>query len=80
MRAFMPAALADATTRAALAFAAGRPTIVGSISAPAALTEEALKTMCVHKLKMIAGVVLSAGTIATGAAWAVQPSSADLPR
>ena len=76
-RAVVPAALADATTRAAMASAAGRLTVIGSISAPAALTEEVLKTMWFHKLKMIAGVILSAGTIATGAAWALQPSSPD---
>ena len=78
-RAVVPAALADATTRAAMASAAERLTIVGSISAPAALTEEVLKTMWFHKLKMIAGAILSAGTIATGAAWALQPSRPDPP-
>ena len=74
-RAVVPAALADATTRAGLAYAAGRLTFGGSLSAPAALTEEVLKMMFVHKLKtiagtMVAGTILAAGLGATGAAWA----------
>ena len=69
----MPAALADATIRAAMATAAGRTTIAGAISAPAAITREVLKTMWFHELKMIAGgmmagVLLTAGVVATGAA------------
>jgi RNA polymerase sigma-70 factor (ECF subfamily) len=76
-RAVVPAALADSTIRAGLAYVAGRLTIGVSISAPAALTEEVLKTMFVHKLRMIAGTmtagtVLAAGIAATGAAWARQ--------
>ena len=78
-RAVVPAALADSTTRAALASAAGRLAIVGPISAPAALTEEVLKTMWFHKLRMIAGgmiagTILAAGVVATGAAWVLQES------
>ena len=83
-RAVVPAALADSTTRAALASAAGRPTIIGLISAPAALTEEVLKTMWFHKLRMIAGgmiagAILAAGVVATGAARALQESRPDPP-
>ena len=71
-RPVVPAALADAAARAALASAAGRPAIVGAISAPAALTEEVLKAMWFHKLKMIAGTMmagtlLAAGVVAAGA-------------
>ena len=58
-RAVVPAALADSTTRAALASAAGRLAIIGSISTPAALTEEVLKTMWFHKLRMIAGGMIA---------------------
>jgi RNA polymerase sigma factor (sigma-70 family) len=76
-RAVVPAALTDATTRAGLAYAAGRLAILGSIPAPAALTEEVLKTMWFHGLKMIAGgmmagAILATGIVATGAAWARQ--------
>jgi RNA polymerase sigma-70 factor (ECF subfamily) len=83
--AVVPAALADATTRAALASAARRLTIVGSISAPAALTEEVLKAMFVHKLKliaggMIAGAILAAGVVATGAARALPETRPDPPK
>ena len=82
-RPVVPAALADAATRAALASAAGRPAIVGAISAPAALTEEVLKAMWFHKLKMIAGTMmagtlLAAGVVATGAARAL-PESSPIP-
>ncbi len=83
-RAVVPAALADATTRAALASAAGRLAILGSISAPAALTEEVLKTMWFDKLRMIAGgmiagAVLTAGVVATGAARALPAPGPDAP-
>jgi RNA polymerase sigma-70 factor (ECF subfamily) len=72
-RSIVPAALANAAARAATASAAGRPAIAGVISAPAALTEEVLKTMWLHELKMIAGgmmagAILAAGVVATGAA------------
>ena len=55
-----------------LASAAGRPAVVGAISAPAALSEEVLKSMWFHKLKMIAGTLmagtlLAAGVVAAGA-------------
>jgi len=81
-RAVVPAALADATTRAALASAAGRLTKIGVISAPAALTQEVLKVMWFDKLKLIAGgmmasVIVVAGIVATGAAWARQGSNPD---
>ena len=82
-RAVVPAALADATTRAGLAAAAGRSTIVGSVSVPAALTEEVLKIMFVHKLKVIAGTMIAgtilAGVVATGAAWGRQGVNAPPP-
>ncbi len=73
------AGLLDATTRAALVLtsAAGRSAIVGSIAAPTALSEEVLKTMFHHELRriagaMIAGVLLGAGVVGAGAAWALQ--------
>jgi RNA polymerase sigma factor (sigma-70 family) len=83
-RAVVPAALTDSTIRAGLAYAAGRLAILGSIPAPAALTEEVLKTMWFHSLKMIAGgmmagAILAAGIAATGAAWARQGSNVHPP-
>jgi RNA polymerase sigma factor (sigma-70 family) len=78
-RAVVPAALAGSTTRAALSSAAGRLAVIGLISAPSALTEEVLKAMWLHKLRMIAGgmiagVILAAGAAATGAALVLQES------
>jgi RNA polymerase sigma-70 factor (ECF subfamily) len=67
-RPVVPAALAEATTRAMLAAGAGRPTIAGAASAPAALTEEVLKTMWFHKLKMIAGATMAGAILAAGVA------------
>jgi hypothetical protein len=82
VRAVVPAALTDSTTRVGLAYAAERLAILGSIPAPAALTEEVLKTMWFHSLKMIAGgmmagAILATGIAATGAAWARQGWNAD---
>jgi RNA polymerase sigma factor (sigma-70 family) len=76
-RAVVPAALAEATTRAVLAAAAGRLMVIGSLTAPAALTEEVLRTMVMQEFRLIAGgmmagVVLAVmGAVATGAvrAW-----------
>ncbi len=73
----VPASLLDATVRAALAMAmksaAGRSAIAG----PAALSGEVLRTMFHHELRMIgggmiAGVLLAAGVVGAGAAWALQ--------
>lgn len=91
-RLVVPAALAEATTRAVLSAGIGRPAIAGVVSAPAALAEEVLKTMWFHKLKMIAGTlmagaILAAGVAATGPARArpeappdPTPPSADAAR
>jgi RNA polymerase sigma factor (sigma-70 family) len=63
----MPAALADATTRTALVFAAGPTAAAGAITAPvAALTQGVLRTMMLTKLKIGAGVLLSLGVLGTG--------------
>jgi RNA polymerase sigma-70 factor (ECF subfamily) len=83
-RAVVTAAMADSTAQAAMTSAAGRPTIVGSISAPAALTQEVLKAMWFHKLRMIAagmiaGAGLAAGAVAAGSAWALRESRPDPP-
>lgn len=67
-RSVVPAALAETTTRAVLASAAGRPAIAGAISGPAALTEEVLKTMWLHKLKTIAGTLAAGALVAAGVA------------
>ena len=84
-RPVVPAALADAAARAALASAAGRPAIVGAISAPAALTEEVLKAMWFHKLKMIAGTMmagtlLAAGVVATGTGRGMSEATPEVAR
>jgi RNA polymerase sigma factor (sigma-70 family) len=83
-RAAVPVVLTGATTRAAMECAAGRSTIAVAISAPAALTQEVLRAMWSHELKriaggMLAGVVLAAGVVATGAARA-RPGAAPDPR
>jgi RNA polymerase sigma factor (sigma-70 family) len=83
-RAVVPAALADSTTRAALASAAGRMAIIGLMATPAALTEEVLKAMWFDKLRMIAGgmiagAVLTASVVATGAARALPAPAPDAP-
>jgi protocatechuate 3,4-dioxygenase beta subunit len=63
----IPPLLCDSTTRAAIAFAA-RHAAAGASSAPAAaLAQEVLRTMLVHKLKFIVMTVLALATLATGA-------------
>ncbi len=58
--------LCDSTTRAALLFAA-RPAASGALSAPAAaLAQEVLRTMLLHKLKATALALLLFATLATG--------------
>jgi RNA polymerase sigma factor (sigma-70 family) len=58
----MPAAVAQATLRAALTFAAGQ----GLTSVPAALAEEVLRAMFLSKLKAGAALLLALAVVGTG--------------
>ena len=62
--------LCDSTTRAAIAFAARHAAAGGALSAPAAaLAQEVLRTMLLHKLKLTAMSLLLLAAVATGAGW-----------
>ncbi len=74
--------LCDITTRAAIHFAAG-PAAGGALSAStAALAREVLRSMLVHKLKLVASTVLFLGVVATGAGFLSRtlPASAQSER
>ena len=61
--------LYEITTRAALRFAAG-PAAVDALSASTtALAQEVLRSMLIHKLKLVALTVLFLGAVATGAGY-----------
>jgi RNA polymerase sigma factor (sigma-70 family) len=65
----VPPLLCDSTTRAAIAFAA-RHAAAGALSAPAAaLAQEVLRTMVIHKLRLVVMTVLALAAIATGAGY-----------
>ena len=65
----IPPLLCETTTKAAIAFAARRAT-GGALSAPvAALAQEVLQIMTVHKLCTGFATVLALATLATGADW-----------
>jgi RNA polymerase sigma factor (sigma-70 family) len=65
--------LCDSTTRAAIAFAA-RHAAGGALSASAAaLAQEVLQTMLIHKLKAAALSFLLLAVVATGAGWLARP-------
>jgi RNA polymerase sigma factor (sigma-70 family) len=66
----VPPLLCDSTTRAALAFAARHAVTGGALSAPAAaLAQEVLSTMLIHKLKLVAIAALALAAVTTGAGW-----------
>jgi len=66
-RASIPPLLCETTTRAATAFAA-RHAATGVLSAStSALAQEVLRTMLIHKLRLVAMTVLGLAAIATGA-------------
>jgi RNA polymerase sigma factor (sigma-70 family) len=74
--------LCDSTTRAAIRFAA-RHAVGGALSAPAAaMAQEVLRTMLLHKLKATALSLLMLATLATGAGYLTHaPATAqDEPR
>ncbi|HLH28593.1 MAG TPA: carboxypeptidase-like regulatory domain-containing protein, partial [Acidimicrobiales bacterium] len=61
--------LCDITTRAALQFAAG-PAVGGALAAStAALAQEVLRSMLIHKLKLVGLTLLVLGAVATGAGY-----------
>jgi hypothetical protein len=60
-------ALVNSTTRAALAFAAGKPAAAGGLSAAAALAEGVVRAMFLTKVKMAAAVLLTLGLLGAGA-------------
>jgi hypothetical protein len=65
----IPSLLCDSTTWAAI-HSAARPAAAGALSAPvAALAQEVLRTMFLHKLKLTAISLLLVATVATGAGW-----------
>jgi RNA polymerase sigma factor (sigma-70 family) len=60
--------LCDSTTRSAIQFAASHATAGGAISAPAAaLAQEVLRTMLLHKIRLTAMSVVLLAAVATGA-------------
>ncbi len=62
-----PAGLAESTTKAALAFAAGKTLTAGVVSASALqLTQGVLRTMSVHKFAITAATLLVAGSVTSG--------------
>jgi RNA polymerase sigma factor (sigma-70 family) len=73
----VPPLLCDSTTRAAIAFAA-RHAAAGALSAPAAaLAQEVLRTMVIHKLRLVVMTVLAlaagAGVLARSLAMKEEP-------
>ncbi len=66
--------LCDSTTRAAIHFAA-RHAAGGALAAPAAaLAQEVLRTMLLHKLKLAAMSLLLLAILAAGAGWLARPA------
>jgi RNA polymerase sigma factor (sigma-70 family) len=66
----IPPLLCDSTTRAAITFAARHAGVGGALSAPAAaLAQEVLHTMLIHKLRLIVMTVLALAAITTGAGY-----------
>ena len=62
-----PVGLAESTTKAALAFAAGKTLTAGVVSASVLqLTQGVLRTMSVHKFAITAATLLVAGSITSG--------------
>jgi RNA polymerase sigma factor (sigma-70 family) len=76
--AFVPAAVACSTIRAATLFAAGDPATASVISVRAvALTEGVLKTMFTTKVKIATALVLGVGLLGIG--WGIIPTRAAAP-
>jgi RNA polymerase sigma factor (sigma-70 family) len=66
----VPPLLCETTTRAAIAFAARSTAAGGALSAlAAALAQEVLRTMIIHKLRLVVITALALAAVATGAGW-----------
>ena len=66
----IPLLLCDSTTRAAIAFAVRHTASGGALAVPAAaLAQEVLRTMFLHKLRLTAMSVLRMAAVATCAGW-----------
>ena len=78
-QAVVPVALANATVRMALQYAAGKAATAGVAALPVVLlTQGVLKTMVLQKLKVVLGVMLAAALTAAGAGvWAQQALRSD---
>ena len=61
--------LNEITTRAALRFAAGPAAVEALSASTTALAQEVLRSMLIHKLKLVALTVLFLGAVATGAGY-----------
>jgi RNA polymerase sigma factor (sigma-70 family) len=81
-RASVSSLLCDSTTRAAIHFAARHAATGGTLSAPAAaLAQEVLRNMLVHKLRLATLSLLFLAVIAAGSGWLGRPpAQADEPR
>ncbi len=81
-RASVSSLLCDSTTRAAIPFAARHAAAGGALSASAAaLAQEVLNTMLVHKLRLATLSLLFLAIIAAGSGWLGRPPArADEPR
>jgi RNA polymerase sigma factor (sigma-70 family) len=67
--------LRDSTARAATAFAACHAAANALSATPAALAQEVLRTMLLHKLKLAALSLCLLAIVATGAGWLIRPSA-----
>jgi RNA polymerase sigma factor (sigma-70 family) len=66
----VPPLLCESTTRAAIAFAARHAATGGALSATAAaLAQEVLGTMLIHKLRLVVIAALAVAAVASGAGW-----------
>jgi RNA polymerase sigma factor (sigma-70 family) len=75
----LPRALVDATVKAALWFAAGKPAVVGMLSPTAvSLMEGVVRAMHLTKIKWAVGLLVVGAALAIGVGlWAVRPATAD---
>ena len=67
----VPAAFADGTARAAVAFAAGEAVVPGVSNFTLELAKGAIRTMTVTKLQWAAAVVAVCGSLTAGGVWAM---------
>ncbi len=80
VKASVSSPLYDLTTRAALRFAA-EPAVDALSASTTALAQEVLRSMLIHKLKLVALTVLFLGVVATGAGYLTRsPAMKDEPK